>query len=481
MTPALFSLWMSCGAPGDGSAARFDDCSDLDCRRQWVVAHWKTDQQQVIDHVVATQDEVEQVALVMALADAELGRSQELCGALPHGPARIKCNQLNSRLHLIDDQPMLPADLERSAPGPVSWRLDVNDLPASPLAGATLDEDPCADADDLRTCRVRGSQQQAKLGNTPKAAALCLAVQDPKWSAECAFQASEARVRATRGSPRGLSDAVDLCLLTGRFADNCLAHIPLRVGEGVPPVDMADADDWQALVQQDEALHATLVERGAPALADAVRGLFWAETLGSAYTRARTITGDPLDHLPAAAVPHIHAGAAVAMARTPPPEGTPTLAQLAAGLDAMLKRRGPTRDKSAPVSGPWRPRADLWPVDRPGEGEIPAVVFLGASRRAWAADDDLADLRICLLEAWARLNPREVGLVQEALHDDNPLVRFTAERLQRMQGEFPKGPAEPNRPGQRGGPRQGPPPGPQQGPPPGELPPGAPPPGAPPM
>ncbi|RME26889.1 MAG: hypothetical protein D6798_05745 [Deltaproteobacteria bacterium] len=469
MSPVLVALWIACGDADRGPPDRFEDCPDLDCRRQWVIDHWRSDQQAVIDHVVSTEDEVEQVALVMALADAELGRAQALCSALPHGPARVKCNQLNSRLHLVEDQPLLPPDLQRSAPGPVSWRLDVNDLPASPLADATLDADPCADAEDARNCRVRAALQQVRRGDVRRAAALCRAVGDPKWSAECAFQASEARVRATRGAPRGLRDAVDLCLLTGRFADNCLAHIPLRVGEGVPPVDMAEPEDWRTLVEQEAALHAALVERGAPALADAVRGLFWAETMGSSYTRAQTITGDPLDVLPPEAVPHIHAAAAVAMARTPPPEGTPSLARLAQDLAAMLRRRGPTRPKGAPVSGPWRPRADLWPIDRPGEGEIPAVVFLGASRRAWAADDELADLRICVLEAWARLNPHEQGLLAEGLADDHPLVRFTAARLERMRAEFPKGPAERRPPGQRGAPA-GPRPGPPSGPPPGMAP-----------
>lgn len=444
-------------APADLPTA-LADCADLDCRERWVVANWQERQEEVIAAVVGTEDEVEQAALVMALAESELGRSQAMCAALPRSPARVKCNQLNSRLHLVDDQPLLPKGLAREAPGPVSWRLDVNDLPRSPLADVELEVDPCAQVDDPRKCRIRNARVQAGSGNVPKAAAFCHDVEDPKWSAECAFQASEERVRKGDATDAALADAVDLCLMTGTFADNCFGHIPLRLGEMVPPVDTATEADWKRLNAQDKALYDALVSRGAPELAEAVRGLFWAETMGSTYTRAHTITGDPLDHLPEEARPHIRAAAAVAMARTPPPEGTPSLDSIARELNSMLARRGPTREEGSAHDGPWRPRADLWPIDRPGDGAIPAVVFMGSSRRAWAMDDPDADLRIAVLEAWARLNPTAMHLVDEGLADPHPLVVFTAERLKRMQAEFPSQQA----------PRQGGPPPGQRGPVPGQ-------------
>ena len=75
----------------------------------------------------------------------------------------------------------------------------------------------------------------------------------------------------------------------------------------------------------------------------------------------------------------------------------------------------------------------MWREDGSEEGTIPAVQYLVTSRRALVADDEEADLAVCVLEAAARLGGVRNLLVEGRTHA-HPLVRWTAERLLRTGG-----------------------------------------------
>jgi len=445
-----------------GPPARMEDCADLACRKAWAVQRWPSDPQAVTAAVLALQDPLEQLAVSSEVAETWPGGSQALCAALPRGAARERCNQLNTRLHLGQDLARLTAASPRTAPGPASWRIDTTALPPSPLRDASTTDDPCpaAQADDAGGCREHAAVRAASQGDATRAAALCLAVGSDKWRAECAFQAAEARLEAGR-SPADLAGAVDLCLLADRYADNCFGHLALRLGETVPPLDSATAQDWDRLRVQAQALASVLHERGADTIVPTELGLFWAETMAQAMLRSRTLSGDALDFLPPEAVPHVHAALAAALVQATPRQGRPHLEALRDQLAQVLATR---RDGPVPPGPPvrtWRPHQDLWPEDRPGDGAIPAVIYMGVSRRAVAVHDVDADLQICLLEAWARLRPEEPGLLEEGARSDQPLVRWTAERLQRARidpvgpgGPPPEGPPGGGGPGGRAPPRK---------------------------
>jgi hypothetical protein len=74
------------------------------------------------------------------------------------------------------------------------------------------------------------------------------------------------------------------------------------------------------------------------------------------------------------------------------------------------------------------PVSDLWSQDRAGESHFAAVSYLGQSRRTVAADPQ-TDIRICVLEAAARVSPPWSAVLEEGQSDPDERVRWTAVRL----------------------------------------------------
>ena len=400
------------------------DCEDPGCRAGLILARWEEDPDSVPDMLDQISEPLEKLALVERLVELKPGQANAVCERLPRGPERERCTRINYRPHLWVE-PATPAPAGgRRAGGPPG--RDV--LPAgarSRYEGVRAAGIPkCEGKPSPHACISQSASAASRKGDARSVAAICAALEgDPKWREECLFNASEGVSRAL--GAQGYEASVDLCLLTGPFAANCLSHLSMALVEGVPASDQSDPAAWASLLETAEVLRATWTERD-PSFVDQALSRFWSDATARSFGSCATLTGDLFDLLPPEAIPHIHAAAALRLLQT---EGGAAreLDAWAARLDAALALR-----KQAVAGTPapgWRETIpDHWPSDLEGEDEIPATIYLGTSRRAWSSDPAL-DRKICLLEAAALMTPVETALLTGAASDSDPILRWTAHRL----------------------------------------------------
>jgi len=157
---------------------------------------------------------------------------------------------------------------------------------------------------------------------------------------------------------------------------------------------------------------------------------FWSETALHSVSKAAGVSGDLIEALPAAAVPHVRAAVAyrVLAASTAPLSLSGAVDVVAAHLDRRLGNQATLREEASSVMV-----SDFWPVDSKGESHLSAISYLGQSRRT-VADDPETDLRIAVLEAAARQNPPWDRVISAGKEDADQRVRWTAARLEERLG-----------------------------------------------
>ena len=150
--------------------------------------------------------------------------------------------------------------------------------------------------------------------------------------------------------------------------------------------------------------------------------------MATAYDNVVRPTGNPTDHTPLYAWPHVVAAVCWVLWRAEGDQPRDIDAWLTRVQHAMRARTGdPTVQ---PASQELDDAAIGWLQDLPGEERLPWLAYRGSmSRRALAGDPD-TDAVICLLEAAAR-NPtaRQEALFRQALDHPKRSVRWTAARL----------------------------------------------------
>ncbi len=406
------------GSPGD-----IADCGDADCRQEWILATWEGDRAAAVEAVRALKEPIERLTVVAELGERHPGETQALCAGLPPGPSHERCQRMNDRPHLWkESSPVAPAD-PRAAPGPATNQL----TPAAGIISSFTDvpamDSVCDGSADRRACIEERARAAARSGAGRRVARLCGEFEPGRWRWECTFTATEAGLVA-RG--RGFyAQSTDLCLLTGDFRSRCLAHGLIRLARPVPPASDGEARHWVNLVASADAVRRSWEPRD-PALGAVLVQRFWSEVTAAAWGTAPEVVGNALDVLPAEAVPHARAAAAARLLALSDPRSR-DLAGWVTALGMALEARAETAQGGAATS-PFAGAFDLWPVDRGDEGEIPAAVYRGTSRRALSEDRD-TDLAICVLEAAARLRPPAMALLDEGEAHPEPRVRWTASRL----------------------------------------------------
>jgi hypothetical protein len=354
---------------------------------------------------LSDRSEPEQLAALESALLADPASALALCTEVTAPGAKDRCARLKKRPHLWQPRPE-PA----------------RDLPSPHTAAAPLTE-PCGGHPQPRACWSRFAYGRAAAGDMGAAASACVSITEPRWREECMFLSGEAAVERHLAS--GYADGLSLCALSGRFQADCLAHSVSLLAEAAPS---SPDGDWRPTIEAADTIEASWASID-PKQGARWREQLWAEALLFAYDRAETLSGSPLDVLPADAHPHLTAAVAWRMLSLPPP-AQQDLDGWSAALGEVLKTR-------APVTMSRRPRRALTTIpalDPPAAG--PGVIsWLGLSRRP-VSDDPATDWRLCVLEAAAR-RPGGSALVEDGRDDPSPTVRASAQRLLAAIGASP--------------------------------------------
>ncbi len=410
------------------------DCADAACRQEFITARWAGEAASVLPLVEALEDPFERIVVITRLTEAHPGETGSLCGMMRRGAARGRCERLNLRPHLWTPAPKVR--LDRAA---VPLRSALADVPPDPPE--------CPPRHETHACASGAATLAARHRDARQAAARCRSIADPRWRAECLFWAAELTARppaaaipghASSGEaipasaiPEGYARGVELCLLTGDFASDCLLHLSLNLVSDAPPAD--DAAAWAETASTLDTIAEVWAARD-PALGGAAQGAAvversWSEALAVAYARADRVGGDLLERSPALAEPHVRASAAARLLAHPPAsgEGPQDLESWTAALEDALTRRGAEGAPAGPA-GEFSGTVDLW-LEAPDREAIP---YLGASRRI-SSSDPTVDAAICVLEAAARSDGLDdsarAALLAAGLQHADEGVRWTAARL----------------------------------------------------
>lgn len=368
------------------------ECEGVDCTSPNVIDQWERDPDAARQAILATPDPVTQLAAVRALAMHHPEELAELCPGLS-GATKRECTQMSQRPHLWKKPEALKSE------GQKLGSLTSEAVASPPTAFAPVETD-CAD----NSCRLTAASEAGAQGSGP---GICASITETSWRNECFFRVGEQAADLALG--------VTVCLHAGPYVERCLGHISRNLA--TPPIALDSAAGWktlQASVQR--------VTQALPApLSQQMANRIWAESLTASYNASGAVTGDPLDHLPAAARPHILAAAAWRLSKTERHRG---LDAWMSALDAALARRGATHNAQG------RPGAITrgWLKSLPGEDALPWVAYLRDQRRAQGQSEE-AERIICLLEAMLRSSTRDELLLEDASRHPDQAVRWTVARV----------------------------------------------------
>ncbi|MEL6346248.1 MAG: hypothetical protein AAFV53_24265 [Myxococcota bacterium] len=357
--------------------------------------------------VNAIDDPIARMAMLDTMLSEDPAVAVEMCRHLNGHDERSQCFQVAHRPHLWVDRYMRPL---ASRPRP----------DAHTPSFSQVQPEPCPD------CRtpfavIRAAGDHAKRGDARMAAGICKGLSDTRWSDECMFHAAEQCVHDLR-SP-GYADAVGLCTASASFSSACLMHIHTFPQMQSPLT--TEKSDWEPVIQYAETIRAFWSERD-PGFGDLAEGQLWSVTLVNAYFQSRDISGEPLDFLPASAVPHVHSAVALRLATDGMFEGM-DLATASASLDTALERRVGTTRRQRPKMIPLDP-ASIWDTSSDKVGMIP---YLNTGLRQHHSEPT-TDRLLALLEAVARRPRLDRAWIPQARAHPSEAVQQTAQQLHRL-------------------------------------------------
>ncbi len=411
--------WMLLLACSGGTPDPADECADVACQAAWAATHWPQAPRKVRDMVVAEPDELSKATVVEAVFEAWPGQAENLCGLLAPGITRDRCATVHARQDLwrIDpDDPSAATALVGEAPLTLAPSPTLRPVELPPAVPAD-----CGGDAPGHSCRWWKAGELADAGQVGTASAVCAGLDDERWRGVCLEDV--VRRSCSHDAPDGCGMAVELCMAAGRFQTLCLTEVAGALAATAPASEAPDGNAWAALTSRLRE-----VERRSrdidPMLGEALVQRTWAEATMLAYGQSRIPAGDPLDHVPEIAVPHVRA--AIAWRQATQKIGGNLQSRADELATAMLRRSLRTGARPMPLG---RVRiAGYWAETLPGEEEFTAIPYLQDARRAWSSDPDL-DRRLCVLEASARVIPLDLGMLVEGLGADEVVVRWTAARL----------------------------------------------------
>ena len=431
-------MWTGCGqtAPSTAPSTGIEACTDMPCRRSWVVETWPTDPQSVAAAIAILEDPVEQMVYVQLLSERHPGQTSELCAQLPAGKSQDRCMRINARPHLQAPQKKKPAEA-REQPSKAnvdgSGILEPNFLlqPTRGLSSSFTQAEPvsatsCPDAALSRACQQDEARHKARQGQAAEAAARCTAIDQAHWREECFFQVAETLASARH--PQALAQAVEMCAAAPSFYPQCLEHLSHDTRLLAPTGAPADRASWSAFAQRVETA-GRQISSDDPLVAERFMSRAWGHGIAHSAKPVLKPSGNLLDAVGGVGAPHVRAMTAQKIWKLE--HETPrAVSEWARRLNEALiepqEEHAPTSRGSHRVQ---RDACNYWQRLLPGEEALPRVTFLGLSQRAHSEDPTIDNI-ISLLESAARApQPASEPLLAEALGHDAALVRWTAARL----------------------------------------------------
>jgi hypothetical protein len=381
----------------------------------------------------AVADPLERDMLLHGLVEKHPGETYPLCELLTAEGGQERCTRINGRPHLWMRPPLARDSAPRAAGGPSPGTLELPATLVNSYDAIPLSANDCAQHVYPHTCYERLSQEAVLAGNPEDAGRACMLFEEEPWRSECFFQAAELRLKAPTAP--AYADAVSLCLAAGDYRDNCIQHLFDLLGN----FPKGEERMMEQILERSDFLE--IWTHLAPELLPDFQQIYWSRVINRGLVAELSTAHRATLLLPAEAQPHVRASTAWRLIILERPE--------ARSLEGWITRLGEvlepdsTVELPAPqVHPPMSPVIDLWPRDRPEDAEMPAIYYLGISRRTTDEDPEI-DLALCVLEAAARIAaPGRISLLAEGRAHPHPKVRWTAERLSQRptpEGAIPTG------------------------------------------
>ena len=371
MFTLLFSLFLGCSveeAPPKPEWATQDhweqwtQCTNTECRSSIINSVFRADDPVAANWINSIEQPEERYLQVEKL-QTKMGRIQ-----LVH-----KVNDAELKKRLTSSSDHLYANVRPPKSLPNEPRVDILNsiatVPNSPLRQVqphtinVLDKS-MMNAFMIKRCRWSIVETHLKSLDIPSYPIL-----SKTMAMGVSFQAAETHVRDLQ-----VSIAVEHCLVANEYSGRCVTVLNKTLAKSSPP---ADKNDWTQSVKLAEQIKEVWKPYGKE-VTNHILGSFWGFSLLHSYRIAKTITGDPFDHLPTEVIPHIHAAAAYEfLARTSP---STDLSDLVDKLQKLLDNRD-TSTLTTIIRYSHPTISDFWMEDEAQDVDVVAINYLGKSRR----------------------------------------------------------------------------------------------------
>lgn len=362
------------------------------------------------------------------------------CSTLEGGVAFDECARMHGRPHLWERASVQVRSTPGQHVGPgQGWFAELVSTAAESPPFRDIDPElvPCGDELHTTSCQLHAAAERFAAGERTGAVAACRGLEEGLWQQECFFRLANAAAESQE--PRFLEYALQCCLVSGSYAQNCLSQV---AGGGSDPRHVAASSrgaDLERLTVEHQAIAGFGLE---PALVTWLQAMLWDRGLASGLARDVWLLEDTAAGIPSEAMPFLRAFLATRLwaKACASPRG------IQAWSEAFSKawscwRAGRDAHESCPDlfgeggSSPVIMEADLWRETLAEEQALTAIPYGVRSRRVLHEDPGLDGL-VTVLEAAARApcgDDPSLVLVEALAHED-PLVAWTAARLLQQTG-----------------------------------------------
>lgn len=362
----------------------------------------------------------------------------------PHLWGKARVNMPKTAPNAGEAQQPRPSKVKRTNSGPASSFVVTPKNLAFPFSNLKAAATRCEPQDSQ--CRQHLALAALRRNDLEGSASLCL---NPSklWQSECFFRMGEEQsTRTSKNLKKGtLADAMGLCFGADRFIPECIEQSIIQYSLAAPSADDPNPASWAIGLEHARALKDSNLQIPRE-FREELLERFWSALLLVSYQNTEDITGTPLEHLPKETIRHVRAAAAyqsVVLNMESETEWGSSEADLKRWGQRLLTELENRSAQNTPKGKVQKEDLqDFWRQDAEGDEDMPATIYLGASRRTFS-DDPLIDAQICWLEALAQ---HKVGqeLLQASTQNPNAQIAWTASRL--IQAESSRRRHKPNAP-----------------------------------
>ena len=282
-------------------------------------------------------------------------------------------------------------------------------------------------------CRILEARNAVSPTGATVAGQMCMAVQSRRWRDECFFRLAEATTANLAQSNTALRDGIEFCLMAGEFRNYCAEQVFALSIDLAAPL-FAPRSAWEPALEQLSVIREQWSGRR-EFLAVDIEQRFWSVLVQRSVSVSRELCGDPMDWLPEASAPHFRSAIAYRFVADAlegsrlPGEGREDLQGWIDGVRGALAERCHGEGSLIREDSRWRSIKDYWPIDEPGDENIPATTYLNGSRRPYDDVNPEIDEIIATVEALARFEYVPDSLIMSVRNHESEIVRWSVNRL----------------------------------------------------